>query len=53
MSLLGHSIIFESSWESKEVPEDLKTSIFKKGKKEDRWNYGLVSLTLIPWDVMG
>lgn len=46
-------IIFESSWESKEVPEDSKTSIFKKDKKEDPLNYRLVSLTSVPWTMMG
>lgn len=25
--------VFESSWELKEVPEDLKISVFKKGKE--------------------
>lgn len=49
----GLLIVFESSWESKEVPEDLNTSVFKKGKKGDPGNYSVVSLTMIPWKVMG
>lgn len=28
------SIVFESSWEVKESPEDLKASVLIKGKKE-------------------
>lgn len=43
-------------WQSVEVPGDWRkanvTSIFKKNKKEDPGNYGLVSLTLIPGAVM-
>lgn len=48
MSLLGHSIVFEGSWELKEAPVDMKTSVFKKGKKGDPGNYSIVSLTMIP-----
>ncbi|KAJ7398276.1 xin actin binding repeat containing 2 [Pitangus sulphuratus] len=43
-------MIFELSWESREVPADWKlvniVPIFKKGKKEDHGNYKPVSLTL-------
>ncbi|KAJ7410645.1 RNA-directed DNA polymerase from mobile element jockey-like protein [Pitangus sulphuratus] len=45
-------IIFESSWQSGEVPEDWKKAnvipIFRKGKTEDPGNYWLFSLTLVP-----
>ncbi|RMC20639.1 hypothetical protein DUI87_01491 [Hirundo rustica rustica] len=45
------SIIFEQSWESREVPADWKlvnvVLIFKKGKTEDPGNYRPVSLTSV------
>ncbi|KFP33183.1 RNA-directed DNA polymerase from mobile element jockey, partial [Colius striatus] len=50
------SIIFEQSWRTGEVPEDWRkanvTPGFKKGMKNDRGNYRLVSLTSIPGKVM-
>ncbi|KAJ7408787.1 hypothetical protein BTVI_58546 [Pitangus sulphuratus] len=50
------SMIFEWSWESREVPADWKLAnivpIFKKAKKEDPGNYRFVSLTLVPGNVM-
>jgi len=50
------SIILERSWRTGEVPEDWRkanvTPIFKKGKKEDPWNYRSISLTSIPGKVM-
>ncbi|KAJ7401306.1 RNA-directed DNA polymerase from mobile element jockey [Pitangus sulphuratus] len=48
-------MIFERSWESREVPADWKlvniVPIFKE-KKEDNGNYGPVSLTSVPSKVM-
>lgn len=42
------SIVFEMSWQLRKVPEDWKktsvTPAFKKGKKEDEGNCGLVIL---------
>jgi len=50
------SIIFERPWRTGEVPEDWRkasvTSVFKKGKKEDPWNYRPVNLTSIPGKMM-
>ncbi|GAB0176163.1 mitochondrial enolase superfamily member 1 [Grus japonensis] len=52
MSLLDHSrFSLKSSCELKEVPEELKTSVFNKGKKEDPGNYRMVSFTLILEDI--
>ncbi|GAB0179391.1 mitochondrial enolase superfamily member 1 [Grus japonensis] len=51
-----HSIIFERSWRTEEVPEDWRkvnvTLVFKKSKKEDPGNYRPVSFTSIPGKVM-
>lgn len=47
-----HSAIFERSWQSGEVPDDLKKAnaiaVFKDGWKEDLGNSRLVSFTLVP-----
>jgi len=49
------SIIFETSWRTREVPKNWRkaniTPVFKKGK-EDPGNYRPVSLTSIPGRVM-
>lgn len=49
-------VIFERSWLSKKVPENIKkinvTSISKKGKEEDPENCRLVSLTSVLGKVM-
>ncbi|KAJ7405703.1 hypothetical protein WISP_138052 [Willisornis vidua] len=49
-------VIFEQSWDSREVPADWKlvniVTIFKKSKKEDPTNYRTVSLTSVPDKVM-
>ena len=51
-----HSVIFEKSWQSGEIPGDWKkgsiTSIFKKGKKDDPGNYQPVSVTSVLQKVM-
>ncbi|KAJ7397925.1 RNA-directed DNA polymerase from mobile element jockey-like protein [Pitangus sulphuratus] len=51
-----HLMIFEWSWESREVPADQKLAnvvpMFKKGKKEDPGNYKPVSLTSTPGKIL-
>ncbi|KAM9601977.1 melatonin receptor type 1B isoform 1-T1 [Morphnus guianensis] len=51
------SIIYQQSWLTMEVPVDWKLAnvmpICKKGWKEDPGNYRAVSLTSVPWKVMG
>ncbi|KAK4815404.1 LOW QUALITY PROTEIN: hypothetical protein QYF61_001392 [Mycteria americana] len=50
------SIIYQQSWLTGEVPADWRlvnvTPIFKKGRKEDPWNYRPVSLTSVPGKLM-
>ncbi|KAJ7404466.1 RNA-directed DNA polymerase from mobile element jockey [Willisornis vidua] len=49
-------LIFEWSWESRDVPADWKlvniVPVFKKGKMQDHGSYRLVSLTSVPGKVM-
>ena len=50
------SIIYQRSWESREVPADWKpdnvTPTYKKGVREDPGNYRPVSLTSVPRKIM-
>ncbi|KAK4815769.1 hypothetical protein QYF61_007187 [Mycteria americana] len=50
------SIAFEKLWRSGDIPEDWKkanvTPIYKKGLKEDRGNYRLISHTSVPGKVV-
>ncbi|KAJ7419742.1 hypothetical protein WISP_52371 [Willisornis vidua] len=50
------SMVFEWSWESREIPVDWKVInivlIFMKGKKEDPRNYRPVNLTSVPSKIM-
>ncbi|KAK4816859.1 hypothetical protein QYF61_023992 [Mycteria americana] len=50
------SITFEKLWRSGDIPEDWKkanvTPIYKKGLKEDRGNYRLISHTSVPGKVV-
>ncbi|KFP50862.1 hypothetical protein N323_02146, partial [Cathartes aura] len=49
-------IIYQSSWESGEVPADWKLSnvipIYKKGMREDPGNYRPVSVTSVPRKIL-
>ena len=50
------SIVLDKPWLLGEIPNDWKkgdvTPIFKKGRKDDSGNYGLVSLTSVPGKIM-
>ncbi|KFV15868.1 RNA-directed DNA polymerase from mobile element jockey, partial [Tauraco erythrolophus] len=50
------SIIYQSSWESEDVPADWKQAsvipVYKKSVKEDPGNYRPVSLTSVPGKIM-
>jgi len=51
-----HSIIYQQSWITGEVPDDWRianvTPIYKKGRKEDLGNYRPASLTSLPDNIM-
>jgi len=50
------SIIHQRSWESGEVPADWKLAnvipVYRKGVREDPWNYRPVGLTSVPGKIM-
>ena len=50
------SIVLDKPWLLGEIPNDWKkgdvTPIFKKGRKDDSGNYGLVSLTSVPGKIV-
>ena len=50
------SIVLDKPWLLGEIPNDWKkgdvTPIFKKGRKDDSGNYGLLSLTSVPGKIM-
>jgi len=54
--VMSHSIIIDQSWKVSQVHEDCRKAdvnpVFKKGEKEEPGNYSLVSLTIIPWNVV-
>ncbi|XP_075779677.1 low molecular weight phosphotyrosine protein phosphatase isoform X1 [Pelodiscus sinensis] len=46
------AIIFEKSWRLGEIPDNWKKAHLQKGKKDNPWNYRLVSLSSVPGKIV-